>query len=98
MNFHPEAPIEFSQYDYAWDEGNFWNELASIVFRASYSPRKESSTVNTTRSTPATSFDDFQESVSDAWDLGDDEFCVISGIGFPSLTHDLQIYTKSFII
>lgn len=27
----------------------------------------------------STSFHDFQESVSDAWDLGDDEFCIISG-------------------
>lgn len=25
-------------------------------------------------------FQDFQESVSDAWDMGDDEFCIISGI------------------
>lgn len=25
------------------------------------------------------SFQDYQESVSDAWDLGDDEFCIISG-------------------
>lgn len=25
-------------------------------------------------------FQDFQESVSDAWDMGDDEFCIISGL------------------
>lgn len=28
----------------------------------------------------STSFQDFQESVRDAWDMGDDEFCIISGI------------------
>lgn len=27
----------------------------------------------------STSFQDFQESVRDAWDMGDDEFCIISG-------------------
>uniref|UniRef100_A0A182PHW3 Rab-GAP TBC domain-containing protein n=1 Tax=Anopheles epiroticus TaxID=199890 RepID=A0A182PHW3_9DIPT len=26
------------------------------------------------------SFQDYQDSVSDAWDLGDDEFCIISGV------------------
>lgn len=26
------------------------------------------------------SFQDYQQSVSDAWDLGDDEFCIITGI------------------
>ena len=49
--------------------------------RASSSPRKDSasSTLSAIRNAPATSFDDFQQSVDDAWDLGDDEFCVISG-------------------
>uniref|UniRef100_A0A2M4AHS6 Putative ypt/rab-specific gtpase-activating protein gyp1 n=1 Tax=Anopheles triannulatus TaxID=58253 RepID=A0A2M4AHS6_9DIPT len=28
----------------------------------------------------SSSFQDYQESVSDAWDLGDDEFCIISGV------------------
>ncbi|GAB0095114.1 TBC1 domain family member 22B [Sergentomyia squamirostris] len=28
----------------------------------------------------STSFQDFQESVRDAWELGDDEFCIMSGI------------------
>lgn len=27
----------------------------------------------------STSFQDFQESVRDAWDMGDDEFCILSG-------------------
>lgn len=30
------------------------------------------------------SFQDYQESVSDAWDLGDDEFCIISGTVDPT--------------
>lgn len=74
-------PIELSQFDYAWDEGFFWSELSTLFFssRASSSPRKEITAGGAQRNTPATSFDDFQESVSDAWDLGDDEFCVISG-------------------
>lgn len=28
----------------------------------------------------STSFQDFQQSVSDAWDTGDDEFCILSGL------------------
>jgi hypothetical protein len=74
-------PIELSQFDYAWDEGFFWSELSTLFFssRASSSPRKEITAGGAQRNTLATSFDDFQESVSDAWDLGDDEFCVISG-------------------
>ena len=73
--------IDLSQFDYAWDEGYFWSELSTLFFasRASSSPRKEITAGGAHRNTPATSFDDFQESVSDAWDLGDDEFCVISG-------------------
>jgi hypothetical protein len=34
---------------------------------------------NRQRNSSSTSFQDFQESVSDAWDIGDDEFCIISG-------------------
>lgn len=36
------------------------------------------------------SFQDYQESVSDAWDLGDDEFCIISG----GVTVDARISKK----
>lgn len=73
--------FELSQFDHSWDEGYFWNEVSTLFFssRASSSPRKEVTATSAHRNTPATSFDDFQESVSDAWDLGDDEFCVISG-------------------
>ncbi len=69
--------LDISQY--VWDEGYLWNEASDILFRATSSPRKEVSSLNANRNAPATSFDDFQESVNDAWDLGDDEFCVISG-------------------
>jgi hypothetical protein len=31
-------------------------------------------------SSAVSSFQDYQESVSDAWDMGDDEYCIISGI------------------
>lgn len=74
-------PLFFSEYDFAWEEGIYWDEILSAVFptRASSSPRKEVNNT-TTKSAPAASFDDFQESVNDAWDLGDDEFCIISGI------------------
>lgn len=76
-----EKTLELSQFDLAWDEGYFWSEVTELFFpsRASSSPRKEVTTGSSHRNTPATSFDDFQESVNDAWDLGDDEFCVISG-------------------
>ena len=71
---------EISEFEDPLGEGKWWDELANFfIFRASSSPRKEASTTGTGKNAPATSFDDFQESVNDAWDLGDDEFCVISG-------------------
>ncbi len=78
----------FGQYYSAYEKGNsldegyWWDELSHLVYRASSSPRKEVATAGTGRNAPAASFDDFQESVNDAWDLGDDEFCVISGRSF----------------
>ncbi|XP_042238342.1 TBC1 domain family member 22B-like isoform X3 [Homarus americanus] len=41
------------------------------------SPRKESTQK---KPEPSDSFQDYQESVNDAWDCGDDEFCVISDV------------------
>ncbi|XP_055523765.1 TBC1 domain family member 22B isoform X2 [Wyeomyia smithii] len=35
---------------------------------------------STSGATGSNSFQDYQESVSDAWDLGDDEFCIISTV------------------
>lgn len=43
------------------------------------SPCKEVRNVTQHLPASAASFQDFQESVSDAWDIGDDEFCNISG-------------------
>lgn len=43
------------------------------------SPRKEVKNSEFTPSTSA-SYQDFQKSVNDAWDIGDDEFCTLSGI------------------
>uniref|UniRef100_A0A182K0F4 Rab-GAP TBC domain-containing protein n=1 Tax=Anopheles christyi TaxID=43041 RepID=A0A182K0F4_9DIPT len=37
-------------------------------------------TIGSSTSGGSSSFQDYQDSVSDAWDLGDDEFCIISGI------------------
>lgn len=72
--------LPYHEYSpYTLNEGFLWNEASDILFRASSSPRKEISSQNANRNAPATSFDDFQQSVDDAWDLGDDEFCVISG-------------------
>ena len=68
-----------SAFETPWNEGVWWNNLTDYVFRASSSPKKESVVTVSGRNAPAASFDDFQESVNDAWDLGDDEFCVISG-------------------
>ncbi|KAK9497734.1 hypothetical protein O3M35_004400 [Rhynocoris fuscipes] len=44
------------------------------------SPRKEVKVVSTNNVGSSASFQDFQKSISDAWDLGDDEFCNITNI------------------
>ncbi|XP_053658305.1 TBC1 domain family member 22B [Anopheles marshallii] len=36
--------------------------------------------IGSNSSAGSSSFQDYQDSVSDAWDLGDDEFCIISGV------------------
>uniref|UniRef100_A0A182M1U6 Rab-GAP TBC domain-containing protein n=1 Tax=Anopheles culicifacies TaxID=139723 RepID=A0A182M1U6_9DIPT len=36
--------------------------------------------IGSSSSAGSSSFQDYQDSVSDAWDLGDDEFCIISGV------------------
>lgn len=43
------------------------------------SPKKDVKAAQRSKTTANTSFQDFQESVSDAWELDDDDFCVISG-------------------
>lgn len=52
--------------------------LVVLDFRPS--PRKEVKVINAFNPTASSSFQDFQQSVSDAWDLGDDEFCNISSM------------------
>ncbi|KAB7500505.1 hypothetical protein Anas_13217 [Armadillidium nasatum] len=48
------------------------------VFSPGGSPRKESF-INRRSETSLDSFQDYQASVNDAWECGDDEFSVISG-------------------
>lgn len=50
----------------------------NLFFRPS--PKRDTKSTSKTKTTGTTSFQDFQASVSDAWDLDDDEFCVISGL------------------
>ncbi|XP_069949858.1 TBC1 domain family member 22B isoform X3 [Cherax quadricarinatus] len=55
---------------------NFWRKNSKSVPGRS-SPRKESAVKKVEASD---SFLDYQESVNDAWECGDDEFCVISDV------------------
>ncbi|KAI9555308.1 hypothetical protein GHT06_017823 [Daphnia sinensis] len=72
---------ETIQLDFAAkNKSIFSRNVPRLPGKASSSPRKEMIAASAHRNTPATSFDDFQESVSDAWDLGDDEFCIISDV------------------
>jgi len=88
--------IELLEFAGVFDEGYWWDEVSTYFYRASSSPRKDS-TLNAARNAPAASFDDFQQSVNDAWDLGDDEFCVISGNLFISIyCHTFFILTMNF--
>uniref|UniRef100_A0A1B6D9K2 Rab-GAP TBC domain-containing protein n=1 Tax=Clastoptera arizonana TaxID=38151 RepID=A0A1B6D9K2_9HEMI len=56
----------------------FWKKNSKAV-PGRPSPRKEMRNPGQLNS-GSTSFHDFQESVSDAWDMGDDEFCNISDV------------------
>lgn len=80
----------------AGDRTAFWKKNARSVpgsikpvYGASHPPKKE--TMPSTpkkdghssrhrRNTSSSSFKDFQESTDDAWDIGDDEFCVVSDV------------------
>lgn len=44
------------------------------------SPKKDVRPSAKTKTTGTTSYQDFQASVSDAWDMDDDEFCIVSGV------------------
>lgn len=50
------------------------------------SPKKDSSSLKPRhkRNSSSSSFQDFQESTDDAWDAGDDEFCIVSDVKISS--------------
>ncbi|CAN8018761.1 unnamed protein product [Ixodes persulcatus] len=78
------------------DRTAFWRKNAKTVpgsikpvYGASHPPRKDTMpstpkkdghTSKHRRNTSSSSFKDFQESTDDAWDIGDDEFCVVSDV------------------
>ncbi|KAJ8883058.1 hypothetical protein PR048_014897 [Dryococelus australis] len=58
---------------------SFWKKNVRAV-PGRPSPTKDSKTSRQRGTGSSTSYQDFQESVSDAWDMGDDEFCVVSDV------------------
>ncbi|XP_073999300.1 TBC1 domain family member 22 isoform X2 [Rhodnius prolixus] len=70
--------MEFSEnVDDAKGAGSFWKKNNKAV-PGRPSPRKEVKLMTPVNAGTSSSFHDFQKSVSDAWDLGDDEFCNMS--------------------
>lgn len=67
------------------NENSFWKQNRRAV-PGRPSPKKLDQQLNRMDKAGArsgvgsTSFQDFQQSVSDAWDTGDDEFCILSGM------------------
>ncbi|CAH1153269.1 unnamed protein product [Phaedon cochleariae] len=59
------------------ERSSFWKKNVKPV-AGRPSPRREGNNVK--KAPGSTSFQDFQASVSDAWDMEDDEFCIISGL------------------
>lgn len=59
-------------------ENSFWKHNGRVPGRPS--PKKENKILMKNVKGPigSTSFQDFQNSVRDAWDIGDDEFCIVS--------------------
>ncbi|XP_014247292.1 TBC1 domain family member 22B isoform X2 [Cimex lectularius] len=72
--------------------GSFWKKNSKPIPGRSYeenainykmpSPRKEAAKVSTNNpsTSSSTSFQEFQQSIKDVWDMGDDEFCHISTV------------------
>lgn len=60
-------------------ENSFWKHNGRLV-PGRPSPKKENKLLAKSVKGPigSTSFQDFQNSVRDAWDIGDDEFCIVS--------------------
>lgn len=53
-----------------------------------YSPKKEASKPKHRRTTSSSSFQDFQDSTDDAWDVGDDDICIVSDVAIhPKVAH-----------
>ncbi|XP_021713381.1 TBC1 domain family member 22B [Aedes aegypti] len=64
---------------------SFWkNNSGRIPGRPTAASRMPGPAVGPGGASSSNSFQDYQESVSDAWDLGDDEFCIISGTVDPT--------------
>ncbi|KAK9890262.1 hypothetical protein WA026_010372 [Henosepilachna vigintioctopunctata] len=61
------------------DKTSFWKKNAKTV-PGRPSPKKDLKTSSKAKQTGTTSFQDFQASVSDAWEIEDDDFCIISGL------------------
>lgn len=60
-------------------ENLFWKHNGRLV-PGRPSPKKDNKTMakSARGSNGSTSFQDFQNSVRDAWNIGDDEFCIVS--------------------
>lgn len=69
-----DDPDGFLDFD---GKSTFWKKNSKAV-PGRPSPKKEAPKSRPKNSSYPTSFQDFQESVSDAWDIGDDEFCIAS--------------------
>lgn len=61
------------------DKVSFWKKNSKTV-PGRPSPKKDVKSTAKAKTAGTTSFQDFQASVNDAWDLDDDEYCVISGV------------------
>lgn len=60
-------------------ENSFWKHNGRLV-PGRPSPKKDNKLTSKSNKghLGSTSFQDFQNSVQDAWDIGDDEFCIVS--------------------
>ncbi|XP_022242995.1 TBC1 domain family member 22B-like isoform X1 [Limulus polyphemus] len=54
-------------------------------------PKRDSSRTHHKRNSSSSSFQDFQESTDDAWDVGDDDFCVVSNVIHPKVAQSTAL-------
>lgn len=59
--------------------GSFWKNSGRLVPGRPSPKRVEATHFSGKGDGMVSTFRDYQQSVSDAWDMGDDEFCIISG-------------------